>query len=175
MFLIKNNFVTLLEMVSYKSLRLWRTCCNTWGYNRIIFYSKLHFKVFSKMNIKYQPLSSAHRAYYEKMSKEYKSENERVFFEVMKERQQYVFTFANDLLLSEYDNEDGLYIVRHYFNEFEIGKASLKEEAYAMDLEEAMAVNLKDSGILTNDVTLLGWLRARDYKGIRYNGNFDEL
>lgn len=127
------------------------------------------------MNTRYHPLSPAHRAYYEKMAKEYMSDNERVFFETMKKRQQYVFTYANDLLLSEYDNEDGLYIVRHYFNEFEIGKAGLKETIYKMDLEDAMTVNLKEASILADDVTLLEWLRARDYKGIRYNGNFDEL
>lgn len=127
------------------------------------------------MNTKYHPLCQAHREYYEKMAKEYQSENERRFFETIKERQQHVFTYANDLLLSEFDNEDGLYIVRHYYNEFEIGKAGLIKDAYAMDLEEAMAINLKDAGLLDNDVTLLEWLRARDYKGIRYDGNFDEL
>lgn len=127
------------------------------------------------MNTKYKPLSPAHRAYYEKMAKEYCSTNERMFFETMKERQQHVFTYANDLLLSEHDNENGLYIVRHYYNEFEIGKGGLTEDAYVMDLEEAMALNLKDAGLLEDDVTLLEWLRARDYKGIRYDGNFDEL
>lgn len=127
------------------------------------------------MNTKYQPLFPVYKEYYEKMAKEYCSENERVFFETMKERQQHVFTYANDLLLSEYDNEDSIYIVRHYYNEFEIGRAGLMEDVYAMDLEEAMAINLKDAGFLDNDVTLLEWLRAQDYKGIKYDGNFDEL
>ena len=127
------------------------------------------------MNTKYQPLFPVYKEYYEKMAKVYCSENERVFFETMKERQQHVFTYANDLLLSEYDNEDSIYIVRHYYNEFEIGRAGLMEDVYAMDLEEAMAINLKDAGLLDNDVTLLEWLRARDYKGIKYDGNFDEL
>lgn len=127
------------------------------------------------MNTKYQPLFPIYKEYYEKMAKAYCSENERVFFETMKERQQHVFTYANDLLLSEYDNEDSIYIVRHYYNEFEIGRAGLMEDVYAMDLEEAMAINLKDAGLLDNDATLLEWLRARDYKGIKYDGNFDEL
>lgn len=127
------------------------------------------------MNTIFKPLCPAHKEYYEKMAKEYLSENERVFFETMKERQQHAFTYANDLLLSEYDNEDGLYIVRHYYDEFEIGKVGLLEDVYAMDLEDAMAINLKDAGLLDDDVTLLEWLRARDYKGIRYDGNFDEL
>lgn len=127
------------------------------------------------MNTDYQPLFPAYREYYEKMAKEYQSDNERVFFETMKHRQQHVFTYANDLLLSEFDNEDGLYIVRHYFDEFEIGKAGVIEDAYAMDLEEAMGINLKEAGLLDKDITLLEWLRARDYKGIRYDGNFDDL
>ena len=44
------------------------------------------------MNTKYQPLFPVYKEYYEKMAKEYCSENERVFFETMKERQQHVFT-----------------------------------------------------------------------------------
>lgn len=127
------------------------------------------------MNTKYHPLCPSHIEYYEKMAKEYQSENERIFFETMKERQQHVFTYSNDLLMFEDDNEDGLFIVRHYYDEFEIGKVGLLKDAYAMDLEEAMAINLKEAGLLDVDVTLLEWLRARDYKGIRYNGNFDEL
>ena len=117
------------------------------------------------MNTKYQPLFPVYKEYYEKIAKEYCSENERVFFETMKERQQHVFTYANDLLLSEYDNEDSIYIVRHYYNEFEIGRAGLMEDVYAMDFEEAMPLNLKDAGLLDTDVTLLEWLRAREYKG----------
>lgn len=127
------------------------------------------------MNTQYKPLEPAIKNFYDKMAQEYQSNNERTFFETIKERQQHVFTYANDVLLSEYDNEDELFIVRHYFDEFEIGKAGLVKTAYAMDIEDAMAINLYEAGLLAANITLLEWLRARDYKGIRYDGNFDEL
>ena len=127
------------------------------------------------MNTKYKPLYPFYKAYYEQMAKHYYSENEKLFFETMRYRQQYEFTYANDLLLFEADNEDGLYIVRHYYDEFEIGRVGIKEDFYAMDLPSAMQVNLKKVGLLGRDITLLEWLRERDYQGINYNGNFDNL
>lgn len=127
------------------------------------------------MNTKYQVLTPAVKEYYDAMAEEYYSENERVFFETMKFRQQYEFTFSNDLLLSEDDNDDGMYIVRHYYNEFEIGRKGCSDDFYAMDLQSALEVNLKNVGLLDKDITLLEWLRIRNYEGIRYNGNFDNL
>lgn len=106
------------------------------------------------------------------------SANERLFFETLRFRQENVFTAANDLLLSERDNEDQIYLVRIYFDEYEIGHCSQEgydAEYHAMNLSEAMAVNLSHLGYIDRDMTLLDWLRARDYKGIRYDRNFDEI
>ena len=41
-----------------------------------------------------------------------------------------------------------------------------------MKLSEALNANLKQLGYLDRDITLLDWLRERDYKGIRYNHNY---
>ena len=128
------------------------------------------------MNTKFNPLHPNLKAYYDRMAKSYTSDSERLFFETLKYRQQYVFTFANDLLLSEHDNEDGLFIVRHYWDEFEVGNAHTEAEPfYAMYLEEALEANLLEKGLLDKDITLLEWLRGRDYACIRYDGNFDEM
>lgn len=42
----------------------------------------------------------------------YFSNNERVFFERLQDKEEYEFTVSNDLLLYEGDNEEHIYIVR---------------------------------------------------------------
>ena len=83
---------------------------------------------------------------------------------------------ANDLIMSENDNEDGIYIVRCYDHEFMIGcnaGGKQREEQYAMNFAEAMTTNLKDCGFITDDLTLMTWLQNRNFKGVRYNHNYD--
>ena len=85
-------------------------------------------------------------------------------------------TLSNDLLMHEDDNEDHIYIVRCICCEFIIGQTingSSKEDCHLMNLSDTLSVNLKDAGFTENSITLLEWLRERDYKGIRYDNNFD--
>ena len=42
------------------------------------------------------------------MAEHYQSENERIFFETMKYKEEHELAFMNDLLLTEDDNEDKL-------------------------------------------------------------------
>ena len=44
-----------------------------------------------------------------------------------------------------------------------------------MNLYEALNANLKEIGVLDRNITLFQWLRERDYKGVEYNHNFDDL
>lgn len=44
-----------------------------------------------------------------------------------------------------------------------------------MTLKETLDANLKEIGVLDRDITLLQWLRERDYKGVEYDHNFDDL
>lgn len=123
-------------------------------------------------------LSDNDEALFERMSREYKTENERVFFEKVCYKQKYVTTFANDLLLSARNNEDGLYMVRILNDEYEIGQCLngvYSEELHTMDLSEALSANLKELGYLERDITLLEWLQEHDYEGIEYEHNFDEI
>lgn len=108
----------------------------------------------------------------------YVSENEKEFFEKQKYKQENVFTFANDLVMWELDNEDHIYITRCQFEEYIVGhgvEGHYDEEFHTMCLADALNVNLKELGFIDRDLTLLQWLRERDYKGIQYNHNYDDL
>ena len=82
----------------------------------------------------------------------------------------------NDLLVSEYENEDEIYLVRMYYEEYIIGQGinsdGIREE-HVMTLSEALALNLKDAGLLDRNQTLFEWLRKCDYVYVNYNRNHD--
>ncbi len=112
---------------------------------------------------------------FESMRDNYQSENEKAFFEYLFDVEQWDFSMSGDLLLHEDDNEDGLYIMRVDFDEYEVGQDSptVLENQHVQSLAEALALNLKDCGFLDQNITLLQWLRNRDYEGIRYDQNRD--
>ncbi len=110
------------------------------------------------------------------MRDKYQSPEEKEFFENLFERQTWDCAIIGDLLLHENDNEDKLYIVRNYFEEYIIGKeGSDKENVHVMNLTEALNTNLKDVGFLQEDITLWDWLRKRNYNGVRYDQNYDYI
>lgn len=109
------------------------------------------------------------------MQSRYQSDNERAFFEKMRHKQERVLTVSNDLILDEDNNEDGLYIVRCVFEEYVVGQESAGEEHHVMCLSDALSLNLKEAGLLDKDITLFQWLRQRDYAGIEYDHNYDDL
>lgn len=115
---------------------------------------------------------------FELMKGHYVSENERYFFEAMKEREENLFTCAGELFMFETDTEDLLYFVRYDFDEFVVGhglEGSYSPEHHVQCLADALRANLKELGYLDRDITFLEWLRERDYKCIRYNHNYDDL
>ncbi len=107
------------------------------------------------------------------MKENYQSENEREFFEKILYKQEWECSLSNDLILSEKDNEDEIYIVRVYFEEYIVGKKGKVEEEHVMCLTEALALNLKEIGVLDESITLFEWLRRRDYVGVKYDNDFD--
>ncbi len=107
------------------------------------------------------------------MKGHYISDKEKKFFEEQEHKQKCVMTVSNDLVMSEFNNEDHLYIVRCWYDEYIIGSETGEE--HFMNLSETLNANLKDLGILDRDTTLFQWLRLRDYKGVEYNHNFDDL
>lgn len=109
------------------------------------------------------------------MEGHYISSNEKVFFEKMKYKMEYEIASSNDLIMFEEDNEDHIYIVRCVYEEIIVGhgiKDNYDEEFHVMTLAEALNANLKNLGFLERDITLLEWLRERDYEGVRYNHNY---
>ena len=109
------------------------------------------------------------------MEGHYKSLNEKYFFEKMRNKMENELAPSNELVMYEEDNEDNIYIIRCVYEEFIIGhglKDSYDEEYHAMTLFEALNANLKQLGFIDRDITLLEWLRERDYNGIRYNHNY---
>lgn len=115
------------------------------------------------------------KALFEYMETHYQSANEREFFEILRYKEENVLTVANDLILSEKNNEDGLYIVRCIFEEYIVGKEGNIEELHVMCLSEALEINLKDTGLLNRDINLFQWLRERDYAGVEYDHNYDDI
>ena len=110
------------------------------------------------------------------MEGKYISNEEKEFFERMKFKIESEIAPANDLIMSNRNNDDGIYIVRCYDYEFRIGchvGEEYKEEFYAMDFHDALYVNLRECGFIDEDLTLLEWLRKRNYNGVEYNHNFD--
>ncbi len=109
-----------------------------------------------------------------RMKDNYQSDNEREFFEKLLYKQQWEDSLSNDLLLSENDNDDEIYIVREYCSEYVVGRFGKGYgEEHVMNLSEALNLNLKEIGALDEDITLFEWLRRRDYAGIDYNNDFD--
>lgn len=103
----------------------------------------------------------------------YFSAKEQKFFEEQEHKQRSVLTVSNDLVMSERNNKDHLYIVRCWYEEYIVGSDS--GELHFMCLSDALSANLKDCGILDKNITLLQWLRDRDYSNVEYNHNFDNL
>ncbi|MDD7724824.1 MAG: hypothetical protein PUJ24_04065 [Bacteroidales bacterium] len=135
-------------------------------------------KKFLTLWVRNEPLWPTDIELFASMECNYVSENERIFFETVKEREENVFTFAGDLLVSEDDNDDLIYLMRRDFDEFELGTAKEVESYpmyYVQCLADALNANLKQLGYIDRDVTFLQWLRRRDYDCVRYDRNYDDL
>ena len=102
--------------------------------------------------------------------------NEANFFSNMKYKQEYEVTALNDLLVSEYENDDEIYVIRMNYDEYVVGHGigtDGAQEVHVMNLSEALAVNFKHEGFLNRDITLWQWLREKDYEIVNYGRNYD--
>lgn len=120
-------------------------------------------------------LSRVDEELFNSMKGHYKSPNEKEFFEKLRNKMENEIAPSNDLILFEEDNDDHIYIVRCIYDEFIIGHGTsghYDEEYHVMNLSEALGANLKDLGFLDRNITVMEWLRERDYQGVRYNHNY---
>ena len=121
-------------------------------------------------------LTTDDKLLFESMKSKYISYNEENFFKNMQYKQEFEVTGLNDLLVSEYENDDEIYLVRECYEEYLIGHGigtDGAEEVHVMSLSDALSVNLKNSGFLSKDMTVLEWLRDCDYSCVKYNRNHD--
>lgn len=98
--------------------------------------------------------------------------NESIFFEKMEYKELYEYPISLfDVILSENDNEQGLYFVKCYCCEYLIGinNSTVMFELSCIpdSLSEALDTDLFP--LLNKHITLLEWFRQRDYKGVNYN------
>ncbi|MDE6295115.1 MAG: hypothetical protein K2M03_03540 [Muribaculaceae bacterium] len=98
------------------------------------------------------------------------------FFQNIEFKQLHESTLSNDLIMSENDNAEGIYIVREEYDEYVVGCILHPEdEVHVMNLSEALNIDLSQIGIKGNDETIWEWLRSINYQGISYNHNYDNI
>ena len=102
------------------------------------------------------------------------STNEKNFFSTLKQKMESELAPCQEVLFSMQDNPDQIYVLRDGYDEFIIGsgKENLKWKfIHTMSLSEALATNLKESGLIARDETLLDWLRKRDYRDVVFRNH----
>lgn len=110
------------------------------------------------------------------MEGNYRSINEENFFKNMQYKQEYGTTVLNDLIVSEYENDDEIYVVRMCSEEYVVGHGVGTDgafEEHVMCLSDALALNLKALGYIERNLTLWEWLRECDYTVVDYERNYD--
>lgn len=128
------------------------------------------------MNNEKNKLWDADAKLFASMKGNYQSKNEDNFFMNMQYKEECEATALNDLLVSEYENQDEIYIVRMYNEEYIVGQGKGTDganEEHVMCLFEALNLNLKELGFLDRDMTLLDWLKECDYSVVNFERNYD--
>lgn len=110
----------------------------------------------------------------ESQPQEGETDAEKKFWHEMKKKVLSEFAPSADLILSEHANDEEIYLVRYYFHEFRIGRGRVNERSresiYTDSFTEAIHANLFP--LLDRHITLIEWLREKDFKGIDYEGNY---
>lgn len=118
-------------------------------------------------------LRKADEALFSSMEGYYTTPEEENFFRNMQYKEEYEPALSNDLIVSEKDNDDQIYLVRVEYEEYLVGRGTDEEnEVHLMSLSEALSQDLHELG-LGRHLTLLQWLRLRNYKGVMYDHNYD--
>ena len=130
------------------------------------------------MNTEKNKLWDVDERLFDSMENHYQSVNEENFFKNIRYKQEYEITGLNDLLISEYENSDEIYMYREWYDEYVVGHGigtDGAQEEHVMNLSEALNLNLKELGFIDRDLTLFQWLRECDYVCVNYNRNYDLL
>ncbi len=101
------------------------------------------------------------------------SAKEREFIEQMIEIEQHWETEVGASIILENENEDHLYIMHYNSTEYEIGNEDQSCVYGAFSLSELLSLYLDEQGILDRHITVLEWLRQRDYENVTYDRTRD--
>lgn len=108
----------------------------------------------------------------------YISDNEKVFFETLREKMLTELAPCKELLISEQNNADQVYLIRDQYDEFVLGQGigeNRKMEVHKMKLYDILHVNMKENGYLPENISFWEWLRRIDYVGVMYDHNYAYL
>lgn len=114
---------------------------------------------------------------FERMRLESCSDNERVFFEKMEYKELYEYPISSfDVILSELDNDEGIFFVKCYTSEYLIGKKAKDLVKKLKDVPTSLSDALNEDLfiLLGKHITLWEWLRMRDFSNLNYNYEWEE-
>lgn len=103
------------------------------------------------------------------------SANEKIFFTKLRYKVLNEGAASYDVLMHNDDNEDGIYILR-ISDDFLIGRKNAEGKDVVVIIEiPGLFYFLSEDMFrqLNRHITILDWLRERDYAGIRYDANND--
>ena len=101
------------------------------------------------------------------------SEKEHEFIEHMLEIEQHWITDVGAPIILEDENEDGIYIIHYNSTEYEIGNNDQSGNYGAFSLSELLSLYLDEYNILDKHITVLDWLRQRNYKNVTYDRTYE--
>ena len=108
---------------------------------------------------------------FSEMRGRYSSKNEEIFFETMLRKIQTEYAGMGEVILDEDDNEEGIYLHRDLYDDFVVGRSHERYPDHPVFTNGLFGILEIDLGeyILNEHITLLEWLRRRDYAGVRYD------
>lgn len=104
------------------------------------------------------------------------SDKEREFFKNIRFKILHETAFSNDVLMSDLDNNDGLFIIRSGIDDILIGVNSYDASGKSVPCEYEGIFHALEQDLhryIGRHISLLEWLRERDFRGIRYDANND--
>jgi hypothetical protein len=118
------------------------------------------------------------KALFQKMEESWRTDNEHLFFQTLRRKMECENAPWPEVLISEYDNKDELYLLRQTYDEFMLGRGKSRNEwqsseQHKMSLADTLQINLKGANLLDKDISFFDWLRQCDYMCVRYDHSND--
>ena len=120
----------------------------------------------------YKQFPAEDKELYEKMQGQFASEEEKEFFEKILAKEIYDFPVSTfDVIMDEGDNEDGIYIEKHYHSEYKVAQVkdgkTRQISLYPESLSDLLKLDMFE--LLGQHITVFDWLRKRNYSNVRYD------